>query len=355
MKAGLTLSQLAAKIEGNMVAKKDYVAPTSLLSMQPDGKTLTIKGKDEDVIETTILDNAHGQIAERIQVPVKYYNRMRDEAPELLAANVNHWFQSKPERRMVRTLGTNTRAFLSDRYQRIDDYDVSSTVLPILAELGQELGLRIESCELTERRLYIKAVTERISGEVEVGDEVQSGIIISNSEIGLGAVVVQPLIYRLRCKNGMIMNDNTLRAHHVGGRAQASDEVYTMLTDEALKADDHAVLLKVRDVVRATLSQEVFNRSLNKFREARGMKIEGNPAEAIEVLSKRMNFNETETGGILRHLIEGGDLSRWGVANAVTRYAQDVESYDRSTELEQLGGRIIELPKSDWSAISKAG
>jgi hypothetical protein len=28
---------------------------------------------------------------------------MKAEAPELLAANVNEWFQSKPERRMVRT------------------------------------------------------------------------------------------------------------------------------------------------------------------------------------------------------------------------------------------------------------
>jgi hypothetical protein len=350
MKAGISLIQLAQKIEANAAAKHDVVAPTSLLELKPDGSTLAIKGKDE-VTESHLLENAHNQIAERIQVPVKYYNRMRTEAPALLAANVNHWFQSKPEKRMVRQLGPNTRAFLSDRYARIDNGVVAATVLPILGDMPD---LVIESCEITERRMYIKAVTPRIRGEVSVGDEVQSGIIISNSEIGLGAVVVQPLIFRLVCKNGMILNDSSLRAHHVGGRAQSNEEVYSLLSDETLKADDHAVLLKVRDVVRAAMSQNVFDRALEKFRIAKGQKIEGNPAEAIEVLSKRLNFNESETGGILRHLIEGGDLSRWGVANAVTRHAQDVESYDRSTEMEQLGGRIIDLSKSDWSAISKA-
>ena len=47
-----------------------------------------------------------------------------------------------------------------------------------------------------------------------------------------------------------------------------------------------------------------------------------------------------EASGILGHLAAGGNLSRWGFANAVTRYAQDVESYDRATELEKLGGKL---------------
>jgi hypothetical protein len=28
--------------------------------------------------------------------------------------------------------------------------------------------------------------------------------------------------------------------------------------------------------------------------------------------------------------------------------------YDRATELEYLGGRIIELPKTDWSVLAEA-
>jgi hypothetical protein len=36
---------------------------------------------------------------------------------------------------------------------------------------------------------------------------------------------------------------------------------------------------------------------------------------------------------VLKHLILGGSLTTWGLANAVTRAAQDAESYDRATEL----------------------
>lgn len=57
---------------------------------------------------------------------------------------------------------------------------------------------------------------------------------------------------------------------------------------------------------------------------------------------------------MLRHLATGGDLSRWGMANALTRFSQDVEDYDRATEFERMGGQVIELPRNDWQAIAEA-
>ena len=39
---------------------------------------------------------------------------------------------------------------------------------------------------------------------------------------------------------------------------------------------------------------------------------------------------------------------------AVTRASQDVEDYDRASELEQLGGQIIELAPSQWKTIAEA-
>jgi len=34
---------------------------------------------------------------------------------------------------------------------------------------------------------------------------------------------------------------------------------------------------------------------------------------------------------LLRHLIEGGDLSQYGLINAVTRTAEDAKFYDRAS------------------------
>ena len=56
------------------------------------------------------------------------------------------------------------------------------------------------------------------------GDIVQAGVMISNSEVGLGAVSIQPLVYRLVCTNGMIVNDMGERRHHVGRQAKAVED-----------------------------------------------------------------------------------------------------------------------------------
>ena len=38
----------------------------------------------------------------------------------------------------------------------------------------------------------------------------------------------------------------------------------------------------------------------------------------------------------------GNDLSHYGLVNAVTRASQDIEDYNRATELERIGGVLLE-------------
>lgn len=134
MKTGKTLTQLAMELERQSEAKKDFIANTSALEMTPTGELAL---ESDTYQEFPVTEHAHTQIAARLDIPGKYYNRMRASAPVLLAANVNEWFHSKPERRMLRTLDGKMRAFLSDRYRRLDNYDLAEAVLPILAEMGE--------------------------------------------------------------------------------------------------------------------------------------------------------------------------------------------------------------------------
>ena len=57
---------------------------------------------------------------------------------------------------------------------------------------------------------------------------------------------------------------------------------------------------------------------------------------------------------MLRHLILEGDLSADGLDNAITHFSQDVDDYDRATELEALGGKLIELAPGDWKEVAHA-
>ena len=61
-----------------------------------------------------------------------------------------------------------------------------------------------------------------------------------------------------------------------------------------------------------------------------------------------------EQGGVLRHLASGGDLTHYGLINAVTAFSQDVVDYDRATELETMGGKLVELSPDQWREVAQA-
>lgn len=350
MKVGKSVVELAQELERQKNEKRDFVAPVGAVSMEltEEAKPVLALGSAGNFGCTDI---AHGQIAEYVGVPAKYYERMRSDAPALLVDNVNHWMKSDSKnQRLVRTLDGNVRAFLSDRYRPLDNYDLAEVALPVLLESG----CRIESCEVTEKRLYIKAVTSRLSAEVKVGDTVEAGIAISNSEVGMGSLSIDPLLFRLVCANGLIVNDSRMRKTHVGRGSGSFDNVSEFLRDETREADDKAFWMKVRDVISASLSSIGFDRFVERFAEAQKEKIEGDPFKVVELTRKQYSLSDTESKGVLTNLLASGDMSRFGLVNAVTLHAQAVPSYDRSTELEKLGGLILELPKKDWSVISSA-
>jgi hypothetical protein len=276
---------------------------------------------------------------------------MRAEQPALLDGNVNTWLRTDPERRMLRTLDGQVRAVLSERYRRLDHYDLAEHVLPFLQQLPDA---RFESVELTETKMYLKVVTPRVEYEIAPGDVVQAGIVITNSEVGHGTLSVQPLVYRLVCRNGMIASDHALRKTHVGRILQAGDEALTVFRDDTLAADDRAFFLKVRDVVEAAVSEVTFREAALKLQRMLGIKLTGDPVRAVQVLANRYTLNEDERAGVLRHLIVAGDLSAYGLVNAVTHYSHDVEDYDRATEFETLGGKLIELPSKEWEELATA-
>ena len=84
-------------------------------------------------------------------------------------------------------------------------------------------------------------------------------------------------------------------------------------------------------------------------------KLEGDVTKAVEALSNRLSLTQDEQSSVLRHLIEGGDLSQYGLINAVTRTAEDAKSYDRATELEMAGATVLDLKPTEWRDLALAG
>lgn len=352
MKTGKSLEDLLIELKRQSQAKKDIVADTRQIVMASDADCLSV---GSHVFES-INDTAHNQIGTYLNIPKKYYELMRSDQPELLAHNVNTWLhlESNTQKRLVRTLDGTARAFLSDRYRRIDNDVIAQMALTTLFSMPQVSGANVVSCEITPTRLYIKVVFFHIQGEVKVGDIVESGIMITNSEIGLGGFTVKPFIHRLWCKNGAVMNDAVIAKRHIGSRLASGVINYQ---DDTKKADDQALMLEMRDTIMTCGDQDSFNVYLERMRESTESEKIQKPVEAVEVLTNDFSvftFSEGEKNLILENLIRDQDYSKWGMLNAVTKVANDHPDYERATELEGYGGTILSLDRSQWSLIANA-
>lgn len=344
MKQGKTLSELGRELQRQRLNRQDFLADTRSLEMESDcyGSTLRMS-LDRHDYSFTVGDNAHQQIASRLNIPYRYYVKMQVTAPDLLDCNVNTWFAKTPERRrMIRVLDGNVRAFLSDRYRRLDNLELCAAVLPVINEMK---GANIESCEVTPTHLYIKVVNRRLKAEVKVGDVVQAGFVVSNSEVGLGSLCVEPLVFRLVCKNGLICKDLAQKKYHVGRQVNLSeDAAYELYSDETLAQDDKAFFMKVQDVVRCAVDEARFALTVDKLREATQIPLKHDPVKSVELLADKFQLTENERGDILRQLFIGADNSRYGLINAVTAASKIAKSYERATDLERIGGEILSLP-----------
>ena len=355
MLQGRSLEQLAVEIKRQNEAKKDFIVNTGEMFMgvtepNEDGKQFT-RLKLHDMAPFTINSIAHDQIGAKLGIPAKYYDRMLAEEPGLLATNVNHWFQRQPSQRMIRTLDGTTRAFLSDRYRRIDNEEVAEAVLPIIGEMKDAT---VESCQLTDKRMYLKVLNPRVQTEITQGDIVQSGLLITNSEVGMGSVSVMPLVYRLICKNGMIAADSGMRKFHTG-RINEADWNYEIFRSVTIEADDKAFVMKLQDIVRATAEIVQFERIVAAMKMGTEAKITSSDVpKVVQLATRDYGLTEHEGKGVLDHLIRGGDLSLYGLANSVTHAAQDVDNYDRSTELEMVGWQMLNMTRADWHSLNAA-
>ena len=365
MKQGRDLQALAAEIMRQAESKRDFIASTQSVQVKPreGGVSLQIGDKGD----YPVGEIAHGQIATHTGIPQRYYDKMRKEAPDLLANNIREWFNRYPATRLNRTLDTQLRAFLSDKYQTFDNWDFAQAALPIL----RQRKLNVMSCEITEKRLYIKAVDEQLFRDVPVGYKMGDGshkifdtcapaLILANSEVGYGRLVIETGVYTGACTNMALFAAGGMKRRHVGARHQLTEnfdveELDDVLSSQAKQKTLEAVWLQARDVINAAFDEKVIARRVEQMEAATQAKLPTAKIEKVmEVVQERFTLSDVERGNVLEHLINGGQLNQYGLHAAITRTAQDAENYDRATELEYLGGKVLELPRKDWEVLAEA-
>jgi len=368
MKTGRNLQAIATEIKTTQMLKDDLIFPGAMLNLASDGETLASFNHDapanvgpgyfpNDANHSfRMSDIAHGALSRRLEIPKAYYDRMRNDHPGLLAENVNTWMRDSSNH-LIRTVGNpdgsppTCRAILSEKYKIIDNDQVMEKLFPVLHE---QQSMEIVSAEITPTKFYLKARFPELEREIGLNDAIQSGVVISNSEVGFGSTEVSMLIYRLRCLNGMILADSAFKARrvHIGAAMKTDENFRIIASQETLRLQDEAFYAGLADIVRAAADPDVFQSAAATLQDAADQKIDGTIQETVQNVTKHFSLTESEGKSVLDNLIRDGEYSKWGLANAVTRTANETDSYDRATELERLGGKVIELKENDWMRLA---
>lgn len=359
MKQGLSLIDMATQLEANRKVARDFVADTRKLTMTQDARALTVAGQGD----FALTDHAQGQLAAKLDIPRAFYGRLQEKHPDLLANTVNTLFEREPAQNMVRTLPGVARAIVSNGYRPLDNYDLFDAIYPVL----RDAKAQVESCNLSDTLLQIKVLCPWLDRELEMPEglkmgvghnffvrRVQGALTVKNSEVGAGGLSILPGIFENQCTNLATYKSEGLVKVHLGKRIKAEDTIQEYISDQTRRLDDAAFWSLCRDQVKAVMDGKVFDKLIAKMTAARGAAITGDPTKVVELFADQHSLNEEEKGGLLRHLVGAGEMTQYGLQWAVTRLSQDVPDYDRASDLERLGGQVIELAKSDWQVLAAA-
>jgi hypothetical protein len=362
MNTGIQFNQFVETIECQAQSRQDVVARLNNCEIQSNasGSVWNIKGLGEFDATPTF----HRSVAETLRIPTSYYADMAQDFPALLDANVNAWLRAEPNSstKLMRLYdakesGTGhgiARAVRSTSFLPLDNDELLHHLRPVL----DEAGVTVQSCDIGERRTHLKLTTPRLKGDVKVGDTVEAGITISNSEIGYGNFSVQPFLYRLVCTNGMttpVANDDAIKRIHRSSALECYRPFTHLVETNERKTAKEQIWRSISESVGQVLREATFRDLLERLKAANKVKVSAktDTEKLIERIAKRFDLTAEEQSAALFNFETDNDKTVWGIANAITKIANGTQSYERATFLESAGGQLIGLDEKDWQRLTE--
>lgn len=354
-----TVVQLVNELNRQQQNKFDIVSDTRNMQAIVEGGHIMLeipnmRGQTDtsqpELFREPLTHWAHGQLAEKLEIPERYYRRMQEEGqPDLLAQNINTWMQKKPHKVTVRTLDRNVRAIVSDKFRTLENRDLAFLALDCFTKAGAQ----VIRADMSDRHLYIKATTPMMQGEVRVGDIVQGGLLIRNSEVGASRLAIQPFVNRLRCTNGMVIAEMLGGAGfsqiHLGGRK--AQGVY-QFSDQTMQLENLAIFSKIRDVIRQTFEPGWFNATVAVLKATTENKVPL-PERAIGNVVDMAGLPDSTRDAILRAYLGEPDPTQYGIVQSITATAKACPSPEDRVAMEELGGRLALMPAAAFIEMAE--
>jgi hypothetical protein len=261
----------------------------------------------------SLSEVATSQMCQKFEIPVRYYRRLPD-AMKAIVANFDIG-RVNGHSYLLRGKGDWIRAFLSADYVAYNNSEISEVVEGLLAKGN----VSVKDFVLEETNMFLKVISNEI-WDVESG--LKAGILIGNSEVGMGSVSVEPFVFRKPCTNDLIVSrEKSFRHAHIHLTAHE----LTRRMAEAV-SDGFRVASSVLDV----------------FLKSREEPIE-DPLAAIRKIAEARQFSQKLTDELVSSYLVEPEANRFGLINAFTNAAQKLGPLQR-IEMERFAGTLLEAP-----------
>ena len=283
----------------------------------------------------SVHPHAFGQAASRYDVPKRYLDKLLQRADwsrDLASATLNTHAQNDTGKMLVRTFKGKIRAFLSDRYRRID----SRPLLVAFVEAIKDCGMQVVDARCTDVRLSVRAVFPQL---VDIhGDPNLFGIEWVNSDYGAGKHEVRVFFLRTACLNGMT-GEAVESQVHLGSRVSAD----VKLSKDTLELDTATLVSAMGDIVRDACSQPKRKATIERVRKAAGERIElGDhlPSALRRALSKQEQDRMRDLFDSSEAVMLPPAPTTFRLSNVLSWMANTASSTDRALELQSLAGQV---------------
>lgn len=370
MKAGMSLEALLSEVQRQNSVKRDFTTSTEdnvrMVECEdlPHGVAVVmLKDGAAELERFAVSEHAHKQIAARLNIPSRYYLRLLADHRDLVVHQVNALFEREPAARLFRTLDGTLRAFLSDRYLRLDNKDVLEQTLPAIVK--GEMETKLLSTNVGENKMHMKVLftgdelAHEVTSRTKDGSPriIRPGFRMSNSETGSGTLAIEGFFFDGYCLNGCVfgkIDAFSFKRTHLGGRLVEGTD-FQVISDESRELEDKAIISQVSDVMKSMANPEFAQKMVDRLKATTQTGDVQSPVNAVDLAIKELDLREDEKESILTTFIEDRDYSQWGLASAITQVAnQEVTSYERSCELENVGATVIDLNQSQWTRFIEA-
>lgn len=370
-----TLQKLVAELQRQKETCHDFVADVRHFNVETEKGVIYLSPKNTQAGEwlpdgrIAFNEKALIQLGEKCNpsIPKKFFDALLEARGPRLVELINGLHNDDPSKRLIRCLDGKVRAWLSNTYRILGNYDIA---FECMAEAHKKQAQVLEA-SLSDTNMRIKFTIQQVWDAVDVvqrsgpqggwyagalgnkelqgqtilgatiRNELPGGpgtvhpiVTVSNSETGHGGFHVRIGILMGICFNVATLED-VVSQIHLGERMEEG-----VFTAETIAADSKAIMLKARDAVRAAFDTEKFKAMVAKAKNAQTDRIE-KPVSAVENIMEAGNINEEHKEALMTYFMQDYAPTRFGLAQAVSRLAQDLQDGDDAYEMERLAGKII--------------